>query len=383
MTTVLGRDPRSGRVIRVDIERGFIASVETSSDTAGPDLPWISAGLVDLQVNGYEGHDVNGPEPRVDEVESLVLALRSVGVTSFVPTIVTASQDQILARLEVLAEARIRDSAVAAAIPTVHLEGPYISDQDGPRGIHDPAHIRAPDLSEVRQWQRVSAGLVGILTVSPHWPAATEFVRAVVGLGVQVAIGHTHASNAQIHAAADAGATLATHLGNATHAQLPRHPNYVWAQLADVRLRVGLIADGHHLDADTFVAMLRAAGTDRAHLVSDSVAIGGLPPGRYEMFGADVELSRDGRISRLGTPFLAGAALSLNHCVARSVRLAGLQLRDAIRLATANPGHVLRGTRPHLGRLRVGAPADVITFDFEAGDDELRIREVFTGVPAR
>jgi N-acetylglucosamine-6-phosphate deacetylase len=154
---------------------------------------------------------------------------------------------------------------------------------------------------------------------------------------------------------------------------LPRHPNYLWTQLADDRLTAGFIADGHHLPADTLIAMIRAKGLDRSILVSDAVALAGLPPGRYETpIGGAVELSADGRLVMSGTPFLAGAARGLADGVAHAATAARLGLGDALRLATRQPGRFAGGR----GVLTAGAPADVIQFDWAPGDPALRMTRV-------
>jgi N-acetylglucosamine-6-phosphate deacetylase len=333
---------------------GIITSVDRY-ESAG-DFPWISTGLVDLQVNGYAGFDVN--DISSETLPGLRNALREVGVTTFVPTIVTGTRDHVRHTMSTVAAARKADPALATAIPFVHLEGPYISAEDGPRGCHDAALVRPPELAEFDDWQAAGEGVIGMVTYSPHWPDSADFVRALCQRGVRVAIGHTHASTEQIHEAADAGASFSTHLGNGAHATLPRHPNYLWSQLADDRLTAGFIADGQHLSADTFTAMLRAKGLDRAYLVSDVVAAGGMPPGHYHLpVGGNVEVTADGRLLVAGTPYLAGASAPLSQGVATAMNLAGLSLADALRLATTNPGQIA-GT----AGLRVGAPADVMTF---------------------
>ena len=163
---------------------------------------------------------------------------------------------------------------------------------------------------------------------------------------------------------------LSTHLGNGAAAVLPRHPNFIWAQLADDRLTASFIADGHHLPADTLKSMLRAKGLSRAVLVSDSVALGGMPPGIYEQqIGGRVELSADGRLGIVGTPYLAGAARPLKDGVAMAARSAGLALADALKLATENPGRFVGGR----GRLAVGAAADLMRFRWRPGDPTLAI----------
>jgi N-acetylglucosamine-6-phosphate deacetylase len=361
-----GRDPATGRTLCVSTEGGVIAEVRPAAGSTGL---WLAPGLIDLQVNGFAGHDVNSPEASAETIAGLVRALWQTGVTTVLPTVVTADERHITRAVAAIARARDADPGVAHAIPYVHVEGPFLSDQDGARGVHDATQIRQASIAELRRW----GDLVGMVTVSPHDEAAIEFIAAATAMGVRCAIGHTHASPAQITRAVDAGARLSAHLGNGAHAMLPRHPNYLWAQLADGRLTASFIADGHHLPADTFTAMLRAKGLDRAFLVSDCTELGGMAPGRYRTpVGGEVELSPDGRLSYVGTPFLAGASRSLADGVATAVTMADLTLAAALRLATANPGRLAGGR----GVLRSGAPADLITFAWQPGDRTLAIRTV-------
>lgn len=367
---VTGRDPASGEGIAVHVEDMRITAVEPCD--AADDV-FIAPGLIDLQVNGYDGHDLNDGALQPETVIALAQSMRHVGVTTFLPTIITASEERIIAALRAIAEARRKDAQAAQMIPFVHVEGPFLSAEDGPRGAHPREHVRPPDLQEFSRWQEASGGLVGLLTLSPHFDGAPSFIRAVAREGVRVAIGHTQATPEQVRAAAGADATLSTHLGNGAAAMLPRHPNFIWAQLADDRLTATFIADGHHLPADTFTAMLRAKGLDRAILVSDVTALGGKPPGVYDQaIGGRVELTADGRLGVAGTPYLAGAALPLKDNVAIAARMAKLPLADALKLATINPGRVIGGS----GALTIGAPADIIRFRWSPGDATLAIEAV-------
>lgn len=358
-TTIIGRDPASGAGIAVELDAGRIAAIQPASAPAGA---WLSAGLVDLQVNGYGGLDLNAPGLTAEMVADLVATLARLGTTTFLPTLITASEAQITTALRTIAEARRRFSAVAHAVPGVHVEGPSISPQDGPRGAHPAEHVRAPDLAEFERWQAAGDGLVKLVTFAPEHSGAPDYIRALTAQGVVVALGHSAATPDQIRAAVDAGARLSTHLGNGVAATLPRHPNLLWTQLADDRLTASFIADGHHLSADAFRAMLRAKGRDRAILVSDSVALAGQPPGRYRQpVGGDVEISADGRIGVAGTPYLAGAGLPLAADLARATAMAGLTAQEALPLVTENPGRLL-GMR---GRLAIGEPADLVLWRAE------------------
>ncbi|HEU0257070.1 MAG TPA: amidohydrolase family protein, partial [Microbacteriaceae bacterium] len=269
MRTVLGRDPRSGACLAVTVTDGRVRLVEPAATTTTEGLPWVSPGLTDLQVNGFHGHELNDPSLSTEAIDALRRALRAEGVTTFVPTVISGSRDHTAAILRALARARRQSTALREAIPYVHLEGPYISAEEGPRGCHDPRHIRRPDADEFAAWQEQAEGAIGMVTLSPHWAEAIDFTARLHRAGVRVSIGHTHAGPERIAEAVAAGARFSTHLGNGAHATLPRHPNYLWAQLADRRLTAGFIADGHHLDGATLTAMLRAKGLAHAFLVSD------------------------------------------------------------------------------------------------------------------
>ena len=370
-TRITGRDVGTGHGISVVVMEGRIAAIEPAELTSGP---YLAAGLIDLQVNGFRGLDLNDGAVTPARVEALTRMMTGLGVTTYLPTLITASRASLRSALAAIAEARRQDPLCARMIPYVHLEGPFLAPEDGPRGGHPREHIRPPDLDEVAEWQRVSGNLVGKITLSPHHDQVQHFIRALTDRGILVAIGHTSATAEQIRAAVSAGARLSTHLGNGAAATLPRHPNFIWAQLADDRLDAGFIADGFHLPADTFKAMLRAKGLERSYLVSDTTAAGGLPPGIYDQpIGGRVEVGSDGRLSVVGTPYLAGASRPLKEDVALAIRMADLTLADGLQLATINPGRFV-GDR---GRLAKGEAADLIVFDWQSDAASLAIRETF------
>ncbi|MGO2047157.1 MAG: N-acetylglucosamine-6-phosphate deacetylase [Brachybacterium tyrofermentans] len=355
---VRGLDPATGDLLEITADATITRIDRRHAAPSGPDddLPFVAPGLIDLQVNGFAGIDVNGPDVTAERIAEITAALARIGVTTWVPTLVTASEEAIRHALRAISEARSRSPQLAHAIPFAHVEGPFLSAEDGPRGVHDAEQIRPLDADEVARWQQ--AGPVGLVTVSPHADDASAQIARIVALGIQVAIGHTHASSAQITAAVDAGASLSTHLGNGIFPQLARHPNPLWTQLAEDRLTCGLIADGHHLPAETLEVMLRAKGVDRAFLVSDATELAGKEPGRYETaVGGTVELSPDGRLAYVGTELLAGAASDVAAGLRFVLASTSLSLPDALALVTRTPGRILgRDTTLH-----VGAPADLVT----------------------
>ncbi|MGI4831103.1 MAG: N-acetylglucosamine-6-phosphate deacetylase [Janthinobacterium lividum] len=359
MKRICGRDPETGKAIQVDILHGRITSIghEASEETS-----WLSPGLIDLQVNGYGGFDLNAEGLTPEVVCEVARRVLETGVTTFLPTLITASEARIVAALRAIAEARRQDSRLAHMIPGVHIEGPHLSPEDGARGAHPREHIRPPSLEEFAYWQEACGGLVTLVTVSPHFPQIAAYVAALRGQGVHVSLGHSHCTADEVRVAVEAGAELSTHLGNGVAGSLPRHPNLLWAQLAEDRLMAMLIADGHHLPVDTLKVMLRAKGLDRTILVSDAVALAGMPAGAYDAaVGGHVELSPEGRLCMAETPFLAGAALPLKDGVAHVVRAAGMSLGSALRMATVNPGRFVGGR----GRLEVGAEADLVLFQID------------------
>ena len=257
-----------------------------------------------------------------------------------------------------------------------HVEGPYISPEDGPRGAHPKQWTRPPDLDEFHRFQEAAEGHIRLLTLSPEWPEAPRFVESIAGEGVVVSIGHTKASAEQISDAVTAGATLSTHIGNGAHAVLPRHPNYIWEQLAEDRLAASFIVDGIHLGTPFLNVALRAKGVERAVLVTDAVMPAGCEPGPYQLGEVEVVLHPDGSVRLAGGTRLAGSALKLHKAIGNVMRLAGLTLREAVTLATRNPARVGRIASRQRG-LNPGERGDLVKFRFDKQTKELEILETY------
>jgi N-acetylglucosamine-6-phosphate deacetylase len=265
----------------------------------------------------------------------------------------------------------------------IHVEGPHISREDGPRGAHPLRYVRPPDIEEFRRWQKAAGGRIRIVTVSPEYDEAIGYIEAIVAGGVVASIGHTAATGEQIRAAVDAGARWSTHLGNGAHAMIRRHPNYIWDQLGEDRLSAGFIFDGQHLPPAVMRTVVRAKGVERSILVSDALYVAGLAPGVYPLpDGAEVELDASGRLALRGTPYLAGAVAALPICLGNAVRHAGITLEQAVRMVTINPARLLElPVEAGHETLRVGVAANVTTF--RVGEDGWTVTPARTIVAGR
>ncbi|MCD9024033.1 N-acetylglucosamine-6-phosphate deacetylase [Cohnella silvisoli] len=367
-----GMNTGTGCAVEVTARNGIITDISQVEEAEG--MAWISPGWIDLQVNGFAGFDFNGDSVTSDDVLGVSKALHSKGVTAYLPTVVTGDHDQIKRSMKMIASVKRSDSPVRESIYGIHLEGPYISSEDGPRGAHPKQHVRKPDWEEFLRFQDAADGLIRMVTIAPETEGALSFIEKLVKHDIIVCIGHTMANEQQLKSAVEAGATVSTHLGNGSHTILPRHPNYIWSQLAEDRLWATFIPDGHHLHPAVIKAMVRAK-RDKAILVSDCVKFGGMPPGRYQsVIGDEVELREDGRLSTAANPdILAGSAYSLDRGITGAIRYTDMDLREAIEAVTVRPGRALGASS--LGRLEVGCPAQLTLFDYDEQTYAISVRE--------
>lgn len=367
-----GRHYRQGRPIEVRCENGLIAEIRDAGDTGNTadngengSLYWIAPGLVDLQVNGYGGIDLNREPLNPKEFYGLIHTLWSLGVTSFLPTVITnepSAMGRLLASLNEAIVAAGENKSLGASVPGIHLEGPFISPQDGPRGAHGKTWVMPPDIERLEEWHRLSGERLRIVTFSPEWPASEALARWCGRRNIVASIGHTAADGDQIRAAVKAGAALSTHLGNGAHPVLPRHPNYIWEQMANDDLVACVIADGFHLSEAVLKTIYRAKA-GRMLLVSDSVAVAGLPAGRYHSpVGGDVVLSQEGKLYLAEDErLLAGSAKPLIKGVEHLAAIGLCDWQEAWEMASVGPARTL-GIPAGQG-LAEGAPADFVLME--------------------
>jgi len=319
----------------------------------------LAPGLIDIHIHGGAGHDVmEGSDESLAAIERL---MTTHGVTSYCPTTVTAPIDATLRSLDALGKAvetaSGSDDTGSRARPLgVHLEGPFLS--HAKRGVHPPTLLQpaSRDLFE-RMWQ-AAGGRVSVMTVAPEIEGAIDLMAEASRLGVCVSLGHSDADLPQTRAAIDAGARHATHTFNAMRPLEHRNPGLLGAVLTDRTVTADIIVDGIHVDPVMVDLFVRAKGVERAVLITDAISATGMPDGTYMLGGFPVQV-RDGRCEFDGR--LAGSVLTLDRAVRNTMKFAGINLQNAIRLATLNPASVL-GVTKRKGNLTVGADADVAVF---------------------
>lgn len=302
-------------------------------------------GLVDLQLNGYAGFDFNAPARAwtLNEVHRVSRRLGARGVVAALPTIITDDAERMLSRAERYAELVDEEPALARRFPGLHIEGPFIASEDGPRGAHPEAYCRTPaELPDfLDELLAASGGRIAVLTLAPELEGAIGLIERAARQRICVAIGHTQASPEEIEAAERAGARFSTHLGNGSHQLLPRHANYIQAQLARDGLSASFIADGHHVPFYVLKNFIRAKMSARSILVTDAMAAAEVGAGTYRLGEDEVVVRKDLYVSKPGEPNLAGSALTLDRAVLNVARHCDVAFEVAWQMASTQPAALI------------------------------------------
>jgi N-acetylglucosamine-6-phosphate deacetylase len=301
----------------------------------------LGAGLLDLQVNGYAGVDFNSTGLTPDALDHALHAMLRAGVTHCLPTLITAAEVELTARLQALDHA-IRSSRLGPVMALgIHLEGPFLNPAHGYAGCHPAAAMILPD---ARVLVRLMANIgtpVRLITLAPELPAAIPLIEWALRRGIVVAMGHTAADHTIVARAAAAGVSLSTHLGNALPQPQPKFLNPMIAQLAEDRLCASFIADGIHVPPHALGVLLRARGLERSILVTDATAAADTAPGHYQFAGMRIEHAADGSVREPGSEVLAGSALRLDQAVRNVVAWSFATAEQAIGMASTRPAALL------------------------------------------
>lgn len=316
-----------------------------------------SAGLVDLQVNGFAGVDFNDAAIGPDDVDRALERMLATGVTACLPAVITATPDRLAARLTALDRAISASRLGPRMIPGYHLEGPFLNPAAGYAGCHPPDAMIPPDADLISRLEAPLVRPLLLVTVAPEIDGGQDFVAAMAAEGRIVAIGHSAADSAVVRRAAAAGAGLSTHLGNGLPQQLHKVNNTLFSQLAEDRLAASIIADGIHLPPDAVKVILRAKGLDRIILVTDAVAAADAPPGLYRFADMTLEHHADGSVREPGANHLAGSALTLDRAVRNLVAWGVATAEQAIAMASVTPRALIA---PALARRGIAMPGGTV-----------------------
>jgi N-acetylglucosamine-6-phosphate deacetylase len=352
--------------VEIEIENQLIKSIkQLKNPSQAKDLFFVGPGFIDVQVNGYAGVSFTDEGLTIDGIKKATEGLWKEGVTTYLPTIITASGETVRNNLKTLS-ASLADPQIAKSVPGFFIEGPYISPIDGFRGAHNAEFVRLPDWEEFRSFIDASNGNIIKTTVAPELEGAMEFIDKCRHAGILVAIGHHNGNSEQIHEAALRGARVSTHLGNGCANMIHRHDNPLWAQMADDRLTPTIIADGFHLNADELMVFFKVKGVQNLMLISDITELAGLPPGEYEWNGKTVLLTPEGKLRLPDLDVLAGASFSIRKGIGNMMKYTGCSLEEAIRMASSNQAKMFGWN--DRGTIEPGKRADLVLFKFENGE---------------
>ncbi len=300
-----------------------------------------ATGFFDLQVNGYGGVDFNRDGLTAAPLRAACERLAADGVERILATVITDDLPRMIGRIRAIAEIRRRDPAVQRVIAGIHVEGPFINETAGYRGAHPLEAIRPADPDTARRLLDAGDGLVKLVTLAPERDAGLKTTAALVKAGVAVAAGHCDASLAQLHAAADEGVTMFTHLGNGCPMQMNRHDNIVQRALSlRHMLWLTFIADGHHIPLFALSNYLRCGGLDRCIVVTDGTAPSGMGPGNYTLGRWEVVVGPEMVAMAPDGSHLIGSAATMRCCAANLAKL-GLSAADVRRLTVENPAKAI------------------------------------------
>lgn len=308
----------------------------------------LAPGFIELQVNGGFGLDLTS-DP--GSIWQLGVRLVELGVTAFLPTIVS-SPPEVVSKAQEVVQAE-PPAGYRGAVPLgLHLEGPFLAPSK--RGAHRLECLRAPTPVETRTWSPADG--VAMVTLAPELPGALELIRHLARRGVVVSAGHSDADLTVGEEAIDAGVRYGTHVFNRMRGLDHRSPGLATALLADERVTVGLIADGVHVHPEMIRIAWRLAGPNRFSLVSDAMAGLGSASGRFQLGGQEVFVADSS--ARLQDGTLAGSVLPLDLGVRNLMAFTGCPPELALQAVTRVPARLLR--LKARGVIAPGNPADFV-----------------------
>jgi len=295
------------------------------------------SGYFDLQVNGYGGVDFNSDDLTGEAFAESLEALRRDGVDQFLPTIITDTIETMCGRLSRLAQLRERLPVARQMIPGLHVEGPFLNENDGYRGAHPKDAIHPAEPDEMQQLLDAAGGLVELVTLAPERDASFKTIDRLARNSIRISAGHTDASLDQLNAAIDHGLSLFTHVGNGCPMQMHRHDNIIQRALSLCdKLFLTFIADGTHVPLFALKNYLSVANPDRCIVVTDAIAPAGLGPGRYKFARWDLLIEDDLVARAPDRSHFVGSAITMRQSEVNLKKI-GMSVETCIKLTQANP----------------------------------------------
>ena len=369
---------QTGLPCDVKLLDGRIASLSRCSKTNRPDLhaDLIAPAYFDLQINGALGVNLTSSTLTLHDIERVIEACADHGIAAFCPTIITSSNDTILHSMQTLAKACESHPGIQQSMPCFHLEGPFLSPDDGPRGAHPRQHVQAPNWDLVKRWQHAAGGRIKLLTLAPELPGALPLIETLVKHQIIPAIAHSTASPPIIRDAIAAGARLSTHLGNGCARLIPRHDNPLWEQLASDELQASFIPDGHHLPWSLVRCILRCKSLERLIITCDASPLAGLPPGKFSNWEQEVEITSDGKCLLAKQGVLAGSWDFTDTCIEKLMLHQQLSYHEVHPLASDHPRKLLNLPVPTLEN---NQPANLVLLTKDAAGNLKHSHSIIQG----
>ena len=374
--TIEGLHYITGKPVQVKIENGKIAMIKEIKRLKDENSKtYIAPGFFDNQVNGFAGVSFAFGESDLTS-EGIKLATSELwkkGVTTYLPTLTTNSQEVLVTNFKLLANA-VNDEKLLGSIPGFHLEGPYINPEDGFRGAHPKQFVRLPDWNEFMEMYKASGEKILQVTVAPEMEGAQDFIKKCKEKGIIVAVGHHNANRQQLDLAVENGARISTHLGNGCANMINRHYNPFWSQLANDNLMISIICDGFHLLPEEIQVFFKVKGVDKTIITSDVTSYAALPPGQYKtQTGETIELTPEGKLHYPAQQVLYGSASPITKGIGYVMKVTGCSLADAIQMASTNPAKLYNLN--DRGLLEAGKRADLVVFSME--NFEVQVQKTF------
>lgn len=306
-------------------------------------------GFIETHIHGFGGYDAMDS---AKSIEYMSQELAKVGVTTFIPTLMTAKWEQIISSMNNASKAK----TILSKIGGLHLEGPFISVVK--KGAHTPEYIIKASKSNIKELYKASNGKLIQVVIAPE-ENNLEIIKFATKLGIVVAIGHTNATAKETHDAISNGASAITHLWNAMSSVCNRSPGVVEAALNNDSVFVELICDLVHVDAEAIKLTIKSKGPEKVIIISDSIRPAGLPNGEYESGGVPV-IKKDTKITLKSDGNIAGGAGSINVGYQTLVDL-GYSMKDIVKMTSYNAA--INHKWNQIGRIEVGCFADFVVLD--------------------